>query len=69
MCYWGGLQELTKECGVMTDGVSVLVADPGANKLLTAAFTCKHKQCLRLLFKTTIPARETVLIACVADLI
>lgn len=31
----------TREWEVMTVGVSVLVADPGANKLLTAAFTCR----------------------------
>lgn len=32
---------VTSAWEVMTVGVSVLVADPGASKLLTAAFTCR----------------------------
>lgn len=47
----------------------MLVADPGANKLFTAAFTCTRKPRLRLSFETTIPARKPVLTACAADLI
>ena len=34
-------QVFTRAWEVMTVGVSVFVADPGANKLLTAAFTCR----------------------------
>lgn len=39
---------LTNAWGVMTDGVRVLAADPGANKLFTAAFTCTQEAPLRL---------------------
>lgn len=36
----------TRAWEVMTVGVSVLAADPGANKLLTAALTCRgNREC------------------------
>lgn len=38
---WNRGRVLTRAWDVMTVGVRVLVADPGASKLLTAAFTFK----------------------------